>query len=155
MKTKSIFYSAIAFLLLLITSASLSAQVAEVGVVRNGKAEVTSLTQAAIVLKAGLSTSATIDNIHIELETKSGKYYLIGYVSNDRVTGKAIELKPGTGGVLLAAAGPGLEVTCTGFNCGRCIPKINNWSVRCLCEDSNPPSDMRCDMQTKVVVSAW
>ena len=155
MKTKSIFYSAIAFLLLLITSVSLSAQVAEVGVVRNGKAEVTNLTQAAIVLKAGLSTSATIDNIHIELEPQSGNYYLIGSVSNDRVTGKAITLKPGTGGVLLAASGPGIEITCTGNNCGRCVPKITKWTVRCVCEDLNPPADMRCDMISKVVITAW
>lgn len=158
MKTRFILLVTTVLIFGLLSSGHVSAQtsqVAEVGALRNGTAVVTNEAQAAIVLKGGLSSSATISNIHIELEPESGKYYLIGRVSNDRVTGKAIELKPGTGGVLLAASGPGIEITCTGFNCGRCVPKITKWSVHCVCEDSNPPSDMRCDMLSKVVITAW
>ena len=158
MKTRLCLFVNTVLLFGLLAAEPVSAQtslIAEVGAIRNGDAVVTNSSLAAIVLKGGLSATATISNIHIEFEPESGKYYLIGSVSNDRVTGKAIALQPGKGGVLLAASGPGVEITCTGFNCGRCVPKITKMNVRCVCEDANPPSDMRCDMLSKVVVSLW
>lgn len=156
MKTKSIFYSAIAFLLLLITSVSLSAQVAEVGVIRNGQGVITNANAANQVLKAGLSSSATVTNSFIEKDPASGIYYLIGQINNDKVTGKAVELQPGSGGELRAiSGGPGLEVSCYGFKCSSCYPLITNFKPRCTCGDPIPSSETRCDMSTKVVLSIW
>lgn len=154
MKTKLIrTLGAIVFVLFV--SVGLFGQVAEVGILRNGTPVVTNLANATTVLKAGLSNTATISNISILLEHQSGKYFLIGYVQNDQVTGKAVELQLGSGGALRAVGGPGLEVTCTGIKCGRCVPKITKGIVRCVCEDPNPPGDMECNMQTKVVLSLW
>lgn len=144
-----------AILFSLLLPFGLFSQVADVGIVRNGQPVVTNLKNATTVLKGGLSDAASISNVYIEHEPQSGKYYLVGYVQNDRITGKAIELQPGTGGTLRAAAGPGLEITCTGFKCGRCVPKITKWSVHCVCEDANPPADMECNMTSKVVITAW
>lgn len=154
MKNNYFLSAGLALVLACLISTGAFAQVAIVGAVKNGKATVTNLTEATAVLKGGLSASATVSNVYIDLDPESGKYFLFGNIGNDRVTGKAVELKLESG-ILRAVGGPGLEITCLGFNCGKCIPKITNWSVRCVCEDSNPPSDMRCDMISKVTITAW
>jgi len=149
MKNKYFFRTGITFLLSCLISVGLFSQVA-VGSLKSGRPEVTNLAAATTVLKGGLPASALISNVYIDLEPSSGKYFLIGKVGNASISGKAIELKP-DGGVLLAFSGPGIEVTCTGFKCSTCVPKISNYKVHCVCEDSNKPSDSHCD---SLVISA-
>jgi hypothetical protein len=115
---------------------------------------VTDVKLAETALKNGLSAIARISNIHILQEPSTGKYYLVGEVSNDTITGKAIELQL-VSGSLRSAGGPAIEITCTGYKCDRCIVKIAKGSVWCVCEDQSPSSDMRCDMMSKVVLSVW
>lgn len=154
MKNKNFLKAGFALLLACMISTGVYAQVAVVGTLKDGKASVTSLADATAVLKGGLSASATVTDISIQLEPASGKYYLFGAISNDRITGKAVELQ-NEAGILRAASGPGIEITCDGYKCGRCVPVITKMRVRCVCEDANPPSDMRCDMLSKVVITAW
>jgi len=154
MKNKFSLKTAIGFVLACLFSTGAFAQVAVVGRLQNGKPIVTDLSTATMVLKGGLSSSATVSNIYIDLEPESGKYFLIGKISNDRVTGKAVELKP-DGEILRAVGGPGVEITCVGYNCGTCVPKITGRKVRCVCEDIAPSSDSRCDMISKVILTLW
>ncbi|MBK9103519.1 MAG: hypothetical protein IPL92_02905 [Saprospiraceae bacterium] len=154
MKNKNFLKAGFALLLACMISTGVYAQVAVVGTLKDGKASVTSLADATAVLKGGLSASATVTDISIQLEPASGKYYLFGAISNDRITGKAVELQ-NEAGILRAASGPGIEITCTGYKCGRCVPNINKLKVRCVCEDANPSADTHCDMISKVVITAW
>lgn len=130
------------------------AQEAEVGILKNGVGEVTSLAEATLVLKGGLPAEASITNIHILQEPESGKYFLVGYVSNSAISGKAVELQ-NQNGRLVAVAGPGIEITCTGVNCERCVPVIRKLRVRCVCEDQPLKSDAKCDMTSKLVLTVW
>jgi hypothetical protein len=130
------------------------AQETVVGALKNGKPVVTDLVAATTVLKGGLSSTATVVNAYIDFEPESGKYFLLGEISNSSISGKAVELKL-NGTVLLAASGPGLEVTCTGDNCGRCVPRISKSKVRCVCEDIAPGVNAKCDMISKVIITAW
>lgn len=155
MRNKTSVINLICALIALLFSVNLTAQEVTVGKVQNGKGIVTNEKAAVTVLKAGLSSSATINSTYIDLDPQSGTYYLVGRVGNDKVTGKAIQLQPGAGGELLARSGPGLEVECDGYKCSTCIPKITNWKAKCVCEDTNPPSDMQCDMRSKIIISPW
>jgi len=125
--------------------------IANVGVVINKEGVVTDLSEATRVLKGGLSTQATVSRAWIEYSPTESKYYLIGQISNDPVTGKAVQLQQ-NGSVLVAAMGPGIEVTCTGYNCSSCYPNIKGGKARCGCTDSNPKSDSRCDMSTRITI---
>ena len=125
--------------------------IATVGVVNNKEGIVTDLNEATRVLKGGLSAQAEVYRAWIEYSPTENKYFLIGQISNDPVMGKAVQLQQ-NGNVLLAAAGPGIEVTCTGFNCSTCYPSIKGGKARCSCTDSNPKSDSRCDMSTRITI---
>jgi hypothetical protein len=127
------------------------ANIANVGVVKNNEGVVTDLNEATRVLKGGLSAQAAVSRAWIEFSPTENKYYLIGQISNDPVSGKAVQLQQ-NGNVLLAAAGPGIEVTCIGFNCSSCYPSIKGGKARCGCTDSNPKSDSRCDMSTRITI---
>ena len=154
MKNKFSLTSAIGFVLACLFSTGAFAQVADVGRLQGGKPVVANLSEATKVLKGGLSKSAIVTDIFIDLETQTGKYFLIGKISNDRVSGKAVELKQ-EGDILRASAGPGVEITCTGYKCDSCVPKITGGTVRCICTSPAVSSDSRCDMTSKVVVSLW
>jgi hypothetical protein len=154
MKNKFSLQTAIGFVLAFLFSVGAFAQVADVGQLQSGKPVVTSLSEATKVLKGGLSTSATVSDIYIDLETSTGKYFLIGKISNDRVSGKAVELKL-EGDILRAKGGPGVEVTCVGTNCDSCIPKITKGKVRCVCDSPVATSSSKCDMISKVVLTLW
>lgn len=154
MKNKSFFNGSGLLLILLLCCNLLSAQTSTVGKIQNRLPVVTDIKLAETVLKTGLSATAKISNIHILQEPSTGKYYLVGEVSNDTITGKAIELQLLSGN-LRSAGGPAIEITCNGYKCNRCIVKISKGSVWCVCEDQSPPTDMRCDMVSKVVLSVW
>lgn len=153
MKTRFIIKSFIASIMVMFAF-SLKAQTtsATVGELNNGKALVTNLSEATRVLKGGLTAAATISNISIEYSEGEKAYFLVGNVSNDPVSGKAVQLYS-KGNVLYAAAGPGVEITCHGENCPTCLPDIKNWKPRCKCWETVPGKEAKCDMQSKVVVS--
>jgi hypothetical protein len=133
-------------------SMTLNAQssTATVGVVKNKEGVVTDLNEATRVLKGGLSAQAAVSRAWIEFSPTDNKYYLVGQISNDPVSGKAVQLHQ-NGNILFAANGPGIEVTCSGFNCSSCLPVLKN-GPRCVCKDSNPKSDMSCDMSSKITI---
>jgi hypothetical protein len=154
MKNKYFFRTGITFLLSCLISAGIFGQVLVVGSLKSGKPQVTDLAAATTALKGGLPSTALVSNVYIAQEPESRKYFLFGQIGNASITGKAIELKP-DGEILRAAGGPGIEVTCSGFKCSVCIPKISGTKVRCVCEDTNKPEDFQCDMTSKLIISIW
>jgi len=125
--------------------------IAKVGEVKNKEGIVTNLGEATRVLKGGLSDQAEVSLIRIDYSPGDNTYYLIGKISNDPVSGKAVQLHQ-DGNVVYAAIGPGVEISCTGFNCSSCLPDVKGWKPRCVCHDAQPPGDMRCDMLSKVII---
>lgn len=154
MKNKYFFRTGITFLLSCLISAGIFGQVLLVGSLKSGKPQVTDLAAATTALKGGLPSSALVSNIYIEQEPESRKYFLFGTISNASITGKAIELKP-EGEILRAVGGPGVEITCSGYLCNVCVPKISGSKVRCVCEDTSHPEGQRCDMTSKVIITLW
>ncbi len=126
-----------------------------VGTVKNGQPILSSVANATIALQGGLTSGATISDIYIDLEPSSGKYFLIGTVSNTSITGKAIELVLEEDVLRAVPGGPGLEVTCTGTNCSECVPVIRKWKVRCECKDNPLPPTFQCDMTSKIIITPW
>lgn len=153
MKNKYFFRTGITFLLSCLISAGIFSQELVVGSLKSGRPEVTDLAAATTALKGGLPSTALVSNIYIAQEPESGKYFLFGKIGNATISGKAIELKP-DGGILRAAGGPGIEVTCNGIKCSSCLPKISGTKVRCVCEDPINPSG-QCDMTSKFTISLW
>lgn len=154
MKNKYFLKAGIGFILACLISTGVFAQTVAVGSLTKGKPVVTNLVDATRVLKAGLSASATVSNVYIDLEPETGKYFLIGQIGNDLVSGKAVELKL-TGGTLSAVGGPGVEIYCHGTHCSVCIPKITKSKVRCVCEDEPLKPSAQCDMTSKVIITLW
>ncbi len=143
-----------ALVIIAIMTLSSLAQTTTVGLVKGGVAQVSDLAAATVVLKGGLSAASIVSNIHIAFEPESGTYFLVGGIANSSITGKAVELQLDNG-VLRAIGGPGIEITCVGYKCDQCIPRIFKFGVRCVCESLNPPSDYRCDMTSKLVLTLW
>ena len=154
MKNNYFLKAGIGFILACLISTGAFAQVVVVGSLIKGKPTVTNLADATRVLKAGLSDAATVSGVYIDLEPETGKYFLIGRIGNDPVSGKAVELKV-EGGMLRAVGGPGIEITCHGTNCAACIPKVTKAKVRCGCEDVPLQLNSQCDMTSKVMLTLW
>lgn len=154
MKNNYFLKAGIGFILACLISTGVFAQVVVVGSLIKGKPTVTNLADATRVLKAGLSDAATVSGVYIDLEPETGKYFLIGRIGNDPVSGKAVELQA-EGSSLKAVGGPGIEVTCHGSNCAACIPVVTKLKVRCVCEDNPKQPDYQCDMTSKVVITLW
>lgn len=154
MKNNYLLKAGLGFILACLISTGVFSQVVVVGSLTNGKAAVTNLADATRVLKAGLSASATVSGVYIDQEPATGKYFLIGRIGNDPVSGKAVELQV-EGSSLKAVGGPGIEVTCHGLNCAACIPVVNKWKVKCVCEDNPKQPSAQCDMTSKVVITLW
>ena len=154
MKNNYFLKAGIGFILACLISTGVFAQVVVVGSLIKGKPTVTNLADATRVLKAGLSDAATGSGVYIDLEPETGKYFLIGRIGNDPVSGKAVELKV-EGGMLRAVGGPGIEITCHGTNCAACIPKVAKAKVRCGCEDVPLQPNSQCDMTSKVMLTLW
>lgn len=152
MKTSLLVRIFFTFIVALLTVAvNAQGSIARVGIVKNKEGVVTDVNEAARVLKGGLSAQAVVTRSWIEYSTTENKYYLIGQISNDPVSGKAVQLHE-NGNEVYAAIGPGVEVTCTGFNCGTCYPTIKGSRARCGCTDPNPGPDARCDMSTRITI---
>jgi len=154
MKNNYFLKAGIGFILACLISTGAFAQVVVVGSLIKGKPTVTNLADATRVLKAGLSDAATVSGVYIDLEPETGKYFLIGRIRNDPVSGKAVELKV-EGGMLRAVGGPGIEITCHGEHCSVCIPKITKAKVRCVCEDVPLQPSAECNMTSKVFITLW
>lgn len=127
---------------------------AVLGRVSQGVATLTNEAEAARVLKGGLSASATISDIVIDWSPTENAFFLLGRVSNDKVSGKAIQLVL-EGEVLRASGGPGIEITCEGINCASCLPEVKKWKPRCVCHDNPKQSDWECNMTSKISISSW
>ena len=123
-----------------------------IGTVLRGTASLTNTAGAETFLRANLPTGSTVSNVKIEYSGYDGKYYLTAKVGNSEVSSVGIALVP-DGGTLLGMAGPGVEVTCTGYKCGDCSIVISHFKPHCQCKDSSPSSDARCDMISKYVLS--
>jgi len=123
-----------------------------VGTVKNGTGVITELANANHVLTANLPQGATVSDLKLEYSEYDGRYYLTAKVSNNAISSVGIQLGQ-TGNTLAAFAGPGIEITCNGYNCGDCRLAFSKFRPYCKCNDPNPPSDMRCDMSSKVIIS--
>jgi hypothetical protein len=154
MKNNYLLKTGLGFILACLISTGVFAQVVVVGSLSKDKPTVTNLADATRVLKSGLSTSATVSDVYIDLEPATGKYFLIGRIGNDPVSGKAVELQV-EGSSLKAVGGPGIEVICNGINCSACIPVVTKWKVKCVCEDNPKKPNYQCDMTSKIVVTIW
>jgi len=138
-------------LCLTIISARAQTQTATVGTGQNGIGSVTDMATAIKVLQANLSPTAVVSNVKIEYSTGERKYYLTGQVSKDPASSIAIQLHE-NGILLYAAAGPGVELTCTGDNCSDCRISFEGGRPHCKCFriESNP---YKCDMTSRITIS--
>lgn len=131
-----------------------------VGKVQNKTGVLTDELAALKVLQAGLGNESSVSNARILGPDEKGKFYLVGDVTvNGKVNGKGIQLA-NEGNSLQAFAGPGIEISCVGQNCSRCILRFTKWTPYCTCEDPNPtPSStsdaVQCDMISKYIVTTW
>ncbi len=157
MKNRFFIKSAIVLVCLSIQSLSVIAQQsATIGEVRNEKGVITNSMEAEKVLKGGLSAAAKVSNLRIEwVGDTENKFYLIGSISEDGVSAKAIQLEQ-NGLQLRAVGGPGVEMTCTGVNCSRCDLSLRKFKFYCVCEESNRPGEQGyCNMTSKFIVTPW
>ena len=153
MKNKYLFHFAMTMLCWSVFTFSVSSQITtqNLGVVQNGKITLTELQQAERILKVGLSTGAVVSDMRIEFAPLEKRYYLLGKISNDPVSGKALQLHQ-NGDVLFAATGPGIEISCSGFKCSHCAPNIAGTKPKCACLESSAGSDRYCEMFTKSTI---
>jgi hypothetical protein len=139
----------------ILSQVSMAQQTATIGKVANGKGLITDQSAAAMVLKGGLSDAAGVTNLRIEwVGGEENQYYLIGNITGDAISAKAIALV-NDAGVLKAVGGPGVELTCHGVECNRCDFGFRKFKFYCDCEDPNPTDKSKCNMTTKVVISVW
>ena len=142
-------------LLLLLSTFSLflNAQTKKVaiGSVNGTTASVTDVTLAENVLKANLPAGAFVSDVRLEYSGYDAKYYLTGVVTNAKVSAIGIQVQQ-TNNTLYAAAGPGVQITCSGRNCSVCRLIISGWKPRCKCEESTNP-DWACDMTQTATIS--
>ncbi len=156
MKNRFFIKSAIVLLCLSIQYLSVFAQQsATIGEIRNANGVITNTAEAEKVLKGGLSAAATVSNLRIEwIGDTENKYYLIGSISGDLISAKAIQLEQ-NGLQLRAVGGPGVEITCAGINCSRCDIKMKKMKFYCVCEESKTGEEGFCNMTSKFIVTAW
>jgi hypothetical protein len=124
----------------------------DVGTVNNGVGVITNLTNARHVLTKNLPAGAAVSDLKVEYSEYDGKYFLTGKVSNNAISSIGIQLTQ-SGNALSAVAGPGVEITCIGYNCSDCRIAFSKYRPYCKCFQPNPPDDMRCDMTSKITIS--
>ena len=123
-----------------------------IGQVKNGSGVITNEANAIRVLKANLPPNANVSDHKLEYSDYDGHYFLTAKVSNSTVSSTGIQLTS-SGSSLLAMAGPGVQLTCTGYNCGDCrITFTSKGRPQCKCFDSNPFPDTRCDMISTITI---
>lgn len=123
-----------------------------IGQVKNGSGVITEQANAIRVLKANLPANANVSDIKLEYSEYDQKYYLTAKVANDKITSTAIQLAQ-NGNSILAMAGPGVQLSCNGYNCNDCRIKLSNYRPVCNCFQVSPPSDMRCDMTSTITIT--
>ena len=156
MKKIYLLSTCLTLLLTFLFSANLSSQDAlVVGTIKNGNPLLTSLTNATAVLKGGLEAGSSVSDVYIGQDPSSEKYFLLGMIKNSGVSGKAVELQLEGGRLIARPGGPGLEVTCNGTNCAKCVPVLTKNGVHCECKDTPLQTNSACDMTTKVILSVW
>jgi hypothetical protein len=122
-----------------------------VGTVKNGTGVITDLKNATHVLIANLPEGAAVSDLKIEYSEYDAKYFLTARVADKSITSVAIQLGQ-SGNTILAFGGPGVEVTCNGYNCGDCRVSFTG-GVHCQCfVPGNSGEKVRCDMTSKVYI---
>ena len=123
-----------------------------IGQVKNGSGVITNEANAIRVLKANLPPNANVSDLKLEYSDYDVHYFLTAKVSNSTVSSTGIQLTS-SGNNLLAMAGPGVQLTCSGYNCGDCrISFTPKGRPQCKCFDPNPLSDTRCDMISTITI---
>jgi len=122
-----------------------------VGTVKNGVGVITDLGNATHVLIANLPEGATVSDLKLEFSEYDRKYYLTAKVSNNAISSVGIQLGQ-TGNTLSAFAGPGVEITCSGYECNNCRIAFSKFNPYCKCLDPNPGTNYRCDMTSKITI---
>jgi hypothetical protein len=122
-----------------------------IGQVKNGSGVITEQANAIRVLKANLPPNANVSDLKLEYSSYDGHYFLTAKVANDPISSVAIQLNP-NGTTLLAMAGPGVQLTCSGFNCSDCRISFESGRPRCKCFKSEG-SDPRCDMTSSITIT--
>jgi len=140
-------------LVLFMFSMTIQAQTKTVnlGTVSNNVATLTNQIGAVNVLKANLPANANVSNVKFEYAQSEAAYYLTGVVTNDAISSVGIKLNQ-DGSTLFAVAGPGVEITCSGYNCASCRLNFKRWQPYCECTDTSKQTDTRCDMSSKVTI---
>jgi len=123
-----------------------------IGQVKNGSGVLTEQSNAIRVLKANLPSNANVSDLKLEYSGYDQKYFLTAKVTNDKITSTGIQLAQ-NGNSLLAMAGPGVQISCSGYNCNDCRIRISNFRPVCNCFQTSPPADMRCDMLSTVIIT--
>jgi hypothetical protein len=124
----------------------------EIGSVKNGVGTITNLTNATHVLKTNLPEGASVSDLKLEYSQYDEKYYLTAKVTSNGISSVGIQLGQ-TGSTLQAFAGPGVEITCSGYNCNDCRIAFSSYRPYCKCFQSNTTADMRCDMTSRITIS--
>ena len=152
MKNNLITHAATILLVCLISwSLSAQTQTLAIGTLKNGVATLTEQANAERLLRANLPDGVTLSELKLEYSGADKAYFLTAHVSNNTITSVGIKLNT-NGAVIEAYAGPGVELTCTGYNCSDCRISFAGLRPHCECFSPNPSSDMRCDMQSKIII---
>lgn len=126
-------------------------QTLTIGTLINGKAQITQPTNAERLLKANLPANVTLSDIKLEYSEYDKGYYVTARVGNNEISSVGILLYT-DGSNINALRGPGVQITCSGYNCNNCRLAFSRWVPYCKCDMQNPPSDMRCDMHSTVTI---
>ncbi len=152
MKTKSLFFTMLTLIVCFLTTMSFGQTAVTVGKVSNAttfSATVTNVAEATRILKKGLPDNVVITDIFIGYFKEEDKYYLVGNVSNATISSRGLQLSQDGGILRSIGVGPGVEITCNGYNCSACHLKFASWKPFCSCE-TKVSADYRCDMSSKV-----
>jgi len=122
-----------------------------IGTVRNGIGVITNMENAQHALRANLPESSSVSDLKVEYSQYENKYYLTAKVSGNEINSVAIQLGQ-SGSSILCISGPGVELTCSGYNCADCRIAFSDGKPFCKCFQITKPTDYRCDMTSKIYI---
>lgn len=137
---------------LLCTGLVAQEQTLPIGTLKNGTASLTEQANAQRLLLANLPAGVTLSELKLEFSEYDNAYYLTASVGNNDISSVGIKLYT-NGGTIEGRIGPGVEITCTGYECNNCRLSLSKWKPYCKCSDPNPGPEYRCDMSSKVTIS--
>ena len=137
---------------LLCTGLVAQEQTLPIGTLKNGTASLTEQANAQRLLLANLPAGVTLSELKLEFSEYDNAYYLTASVGNNDISSVGIKLYA-NGGTIEGRIGPGVEITCTGYECNNCRLSLSKWKPYCKCSDPNPGPEYRCDMSSKVTIS--